>query len=75
MLSRERSTERILEEVINNPGGKLDVHYEAEVINETRYVTAEQFERGMSDAAQRGYGMTMNALRNNVKARNRVGLR
>ena len=45
------------------------------MINDVHYSTPDKSERGMIDPPQRGHGMTMNALRNSVKARNRVGLR
>jgi hypothetical protein len=73
-LLRERSSERTFQEAVNRPSGPLDINFQSEVINNVEYVTADQFQRGMSDAANRGYGLTMNALRNSVKARQRVGL-
>jgi hypothetical protein len=53
-LLRERSSERTFQEVVNRPSGPLDINFQSEVINNVEYVTADQFQRGMSDAANRG---------------------
>lgn len=58
---------------IRNPG-PIDVRYESQVINAVEYVTAEQHQKGMAQAADRGRALTLASLQNSVKARRRVGL-
>lgn len=60
-------------EAISNPA-PLDVRFESQSINGVEYVTAEQHQAGMAEAAQRGRALTLAALQNSVKARRRVGL-
>ena len=60
-------------EAISNPS-PLDVRFESQSINGVEYVTAEQHQAGMAQAAQRGRALTLAALQNSVKARRRVGL-
>ena len=60
-------------EAISNPA-PLDVRFESQSINGVEYVTAEQHQAGMAQAAQRGRALTLAALQNSVKARRRVGL-
>ena len=60
-------------EAISNPS-PLDVRFESQSINGVEYVTAEQHQSGMAQAAQRGRALTLAALQNSVKARRRVGL-
>jgi hypothetical protein len=76
-----KSTERALSErseretvaAINNPK-PLDVRFESQVINNIEYVTAEQHQRGMAQAAERGRALTLQALQNNVTSRRKVGI-
>jgi lambda family phage tail tape measure protein len=68
----ERS-ERETVAAINNPK-PLDVRFESQVINNTEYVTAEQHQRGMAQAAERGRALTLSALQNSVKTRKKVGM-
>ena len=58
---------------IRNPG-PIDVRYESQVINGVEYVTAEQHQKGMAQAADRGRALTLASLQNSVKARRRIGL-
>jgi len=60
-------------EAISNPA-PLDVRFESQSINGVEYVTAEQHQSGMAQAAQRGRALTLAALQNSVKTRRRVGL-
>jgi hypothetical protein len=71
-LMTERS-ERETVAAINNPK-PLDVRFESQVINNTEYVTAEQHQRGMAQAAERGRALTLSALQNSVKTRKKVGM-
>lgn len=76
-----KSTERMVAErseretiaAINNPK-PLDVRYESSVINNVEYVTAEQHQKGMAEAAERGRTLTLSALQNSIKSRRQVGL-
>ena len=60
-------------EAISNPA-PLDVRFESQSINGVEYVTAEQHQTGMVQAAERGRALALAALQNSVKARRRVGL-
>lgn len=71
-LMTERS-ERETVSAINNPK-PLDVRYQSQVINGVEYVTAEQHQRGMTEAAERGRALALSALQNSVKTRKRVGM-
>lgn len=76
-----KSTERAMAErseretvsAINNPK-PLDVRFESQVINNVTYVTAEQHQRGMAQAAERGRALTLEALQNSVTSRRKVGI-
>lgn len=76
-----KSTERLVAErseretisALNNPK-PIDVRYESQVINGVEYVTAEQHQKGMSQAAERGRALALSALQNSVKTRKRVGM-
>ena len=52
----------------------MDIRYESRVINSVEYVSAEQFQQGLRDAAERGRAMTLSSLRNSVKTRRSVGV-
>lgn len=67
------SAEQQTAEAISNPA-PLDVRFESQSINGIEYVTAEQHQAGMAQAAQRGRALTLAALQNSLKARRRVGL-
>ena len=71
-LMTERS-ERETVAAINNPK-PLDVRFESQVINGVEYVTAEQHQKGMTQAAERGRALALSALQNSVKTRKRVGV-
>lgn len=73
MLTRERQQQRTLVEAVKRPSS-MDIRYQSEVINNVNYVTAEQFERGMYDAAQRGRALTLQMLSNSVSTRRKLGI-
>ena len=59
-------------------GGPIDVRYTVERINSVDYVTADQFQRGMQQAAAQGATQgerrALTTLRQNTSQRRRVGL-
>ena len=59
-------------------GSFLDVHYNVERINKVDYVTAAEFERGMTQAAKRGAELgrrnVYSDLVNKRSVRSRVGV-
>ena len=59
---------------IDAPPKPLNIKYESQVINNVEYVTTDQFQKGMSQAAERGRGLTLSALQNSLKSRRLVGL-
>ena len=61
------------EQAINNPQ-PIDVRYQATVINNQTYVTAEQFQAGMSKTANQARAQTLKDLRNKPAARSRAGV-
>jgi hypothetical protein len=73
-LLRERSSERTFQEAVNRPSGPLDINFQSEVINNVEYVTADQFQRGMSDAANRGRALTLQVLGSSVQTRRKLGM-
>ena len=52
----------------------LDIRYESVVINETQYVTAEEFERGVMGATKQAQANTMRDLRNRPAQRKKAGV-
>jgi hypothetical protein len=60
--------------VVNRPSGPLDINFQSEVINNVEYVTADQFQRGMSDAANRGRALTLQVLGSSVQTRRKLGM-
>jgi len=54
--------------------GELKVHYDSTVINNVSYVTTEQHERGMMQAAEQGRMLTLSALQNSPQIRRKVGI-
>jgi len=71
-LVAERS-ERETISALNNPK-PIDVRFESQMINGVEYVTAEQHQKGMAQAAERGRSLALTALQNSVKTRKRVGM-
>lgn len=67
------AAEKQTAEAISNPG-PLDVRFESQSINGVEYVTAEQHQAGMAQAAERGRALTLQALQNSVKSRRKIGL-
>jgi len=59
--------------------GAIDVRYTVERINQVDYVTADQFQRGMAQAAAQGASQgeqrALRSLQNNRSTRSRLGLR
>jgi tape measure domain-containing protein len=57
----------------------IDVRYQSEIINNVEYVTAEQFQQGMRQAAaqgaQRGERQALRSLQQSTAVRRRVGIR
>lgn len=74
MQAQQDENNRALAAALTAPAGPLDVRYELTRINNVDYVTAEQFQRGMSQAAERGRALTLSALKNSVKVRRSVGM-
>ena len=58
--------------------GAIDITYSVTSINDQHFVTEEQFQAGLQQAAaagaQRGHGRTMNVLQNSRGQRSRVGM-
>ena len=73
-VNKERSVERAMESTASGDIKPIDVRYESQVINNVEYVTAEQHRAGVSQAAERGRALALQALQNSVKTRKRVGL-
>lgn len=67
------AAERETAQAISNPA-PLDVRFESQSINGVEYVTAEQHQKGMAQAADRGRALTLQALQNSVKSRRKIGL-
>lgn len=56
------------------PPGRLEVAYESEVINERKYVTEDQFRRGMRESARMGQAMTLHGIQHSVSTRRRIAM-
>ena len=54
-----------MQQMINAPS-KLTVAYESTVINQQEYVTAEQHQKGVTQAAMKGRDMALASLKNSV---------
>lgn len=54
--------------------GKIEVLSQTEVINNVEYVTAEQHQKGMQEAAMQGHALTVQSFQNSVSTRRRVGI-
>lgn len=52
----------------------IEVRYEAQVINNVEYVTAEQHRKGMQEAARRGQMLAYQGMQHSVKVRRRLGV-
>ena len=66
----ERET---MQQMMDSPS-KLTVAYESTVINQQEYVTAEQHQKGVTQAAMKGRDMALASLKNSVRARKGIGL-
>ena len=62
-----------MQQIMDTPS-KLTVAYESTVINQQEYVTAEQHQKGVTQAAMKGRDMALASLKNSVRARKQVGL-
>jgi len=71
---RQQATNRMMENTLSKQMDPLDIRYESQVINGVNYVTTEQFERGMSDAANRGRALTLQVLSSSVQTRRKLGI-
>jgi tape measure domain-containing protein len=69
-----KDAERTVDKVISASMQPMKINYETQVINNVEYVTSEQFQRGMNQAAEKGRALTMGALKNSVKARRQIGI-
>ena len=56
------------------PPQTIQVRYEAQVINNVEYVTAEQHRKGMQEAARRGQLLAYQGMQHSVKVRRRLGI-
>lgn len=73
-MARQQQTAQALSVAMAAPARPLDVRFESRVINGVEYVTAEQFQQGMRDAAERGRAMTLKDMRNSVRTRKQLGM-
>jgi hypothetical protein len=73
-MNKEKNMERVMETNATAVTKPLDIKYESQVINSVEYVTVEQHQRGLSQAAERGRALALNSLKNSVKARRQVGI-
>ena len=73
-MNKEKNMERVMESNATAVTKPLDIKYESQVINSVEYVTVEQHQRGLSQAAERGRALALNSLKNSVKARRQVGI-
>lgn len=74
MAARERRAEQTMLMALEAPTAPLNIKYESRSINGVEYVTAEEFQKGMRDAAERGRALTMGSLKNNVRSRRQIGI-
>ena len=74
LFTRERQNEQTWLNSLAIQAAPMNVKYEAQVINNVEYVTADQFRRGMTDAAERGRHLTITALKNNISSRRQIGI-
>lgn len=73
-VTRQQQAAQALSVAMAAPARPLDVRFESRVINGVEYVTAEQFQQGLRDAAERGRAMTLKDMRNSVKVRKSLGM-
>ena len=71
----EQREQQFYEAMQSPEGREMNVRYDATIINEVEYVTADQFQRGMSDTAKRARAETLKDLRNYPGKRAAVGMR
>lgn len=73
-VARQQQAAQALSVAMAAPASPLDVRVESQVINGVEYVTVEQFQQGLRDAAERGRAMTLKDMRNSVKVRKSLGI-
>ena len=73
-LAAATTTERETMQQLMNTSSKMTVSYESTVINQQEYVTAEQHQKGVTQAAMKGRDMALASLKNSVRARKGIGL-
>ena len=73
-LAAATTTERETMHQLMNSSSKMTVSYESTVINQQEYVTAEQHQKGVTQAAMKGRDMALASLKNSVRARKGIGL-
>ena len=73
-LAAATTTERETMQQLMNSSSKMTVSYESTVINQQEYVTAEQHQKGVTQAAMKGRDMALASLKNSVRARKGIGL-
>ena len=73
-MAAATTTERETMQQLMNSSSKMTVSYESTVINQQEYVTAEQHQKGVTQAAMKGRDMALASLKNSVRARKGIGL-
>jgi hypothetical protein len=56
------------------PGGNLTFKFETQSINGVEYVTANQFQKGMEQAAQEGRDLAYSGIQRDPRVRRALGL-
>lgn len=65
---------RLQEANDDGPDGEINVRYDAKTIAGERYVTEDQFRKGMTRAAQQGRAMAYSGMRNSGSTRKSIGI-
>jgi hypothetical protein len=73
-MNKEKNMERVMESNVTAITKPLDIKYESQMINNVEYVTVDQYQRGLAEAAERGRALTLSSLKNSVKARRQIGI-
>jgi hypothetical protein len=69
-----RNQARADQQTLNQKSAKLEISYESQVINNVEYVTAADFQKGMTNAAERGRALSLKTLGNSIQIRRKLGL-
>ena len=67
--------EEMFYESMQARNSSIEVRYDANVINDVRYVTEDQFQKGMRETATNARARTMGDLRNYPRRRGSIGLK